>query len=90
LIIAAAGFAKLAGPAKLPGILHMAAGRIATNLSAEQVLTFAAGAFITNPKKAHNRVAIGGFGWTSDRQSIVLLDANARRMFADIRDGNLS
>jgi hypothetical protein len=35
-------------------------------------------------------VAIGGFGWTSDRQSIVLLDANARRMFADIRDGNLS
>jgi len=90
LIMAAAGFAKLAGPARLPGLLRMAAPKVATNLSAEQVLTFAAGAYVTNPKKVHNKVAIGGFGWTSDRQSIVLLDANARRMFADIRDGNLS
>jgi len=90
MIMAAAGFAKLVGPAKLPGILAMAAPRIGTNLSAEQVLTFAAGAFVTDPNKVHNRVAIGGFGMTSDGQSIVLLDANARRMFADIRDGNLS
>jgi len=90
LIMAAGAFTKLVGPAKLPGILHIAAPNITTNLSAEQVLTFAAGAFVTKPKKVHNRVAIGGFGWTSDRQSIVLLDANARRMFADIRDGNLS
>ena len=90
MIMAAAGFAKLAGPAKLPGILAMAAPRIGTNLSAEQVLTFAAGAYVTDPNKVHNRVAIGGFGMTSDGQSIVLLDANARRMFADIRDGNLS
>ena len=90
MIMAAAGFAKLVGPAKLPGILAMAAPRIGTNLSAEQVLTFAAGAYVTDPNKVHNRVAIGGFGMTSDVQSIVLLDANARRMFADIRDGNLS
>ena len=90
MIMAAAGFAKLVGPAKLPGILAMAAPRIGTNLSAEQVLTFAAGAYVTDPNKVHNRVAIGGFGMTSDGQSIVLLDANARRMFADIRDGNLS
>lgn len=90
MIMAAAGFAKLAGPAKLPGILQMAAPRIGTNLSAEQVLTFAAGAYATDPNRVRNRVATGGFGWTSDRQSIVLLDANARRMFADIRDGNLS
>ncbi|MBE3076448.1 MAG: LCP family protein [Actinobacteria bacterium] len=90
LIMAAAGFAKLSGPAKLPGILQTAAPGVTTNLSAEQVLTFAAGAYVTQPSKVHNRVAIGGFGWTSDRQSIVLLDANARRMFADILDGNLS
>ena len=89
-IMAAAGFAKLSGPARLPGILQIAAPRIATNLSAEQVLTFAAGVYITKPSKVHNRVAIGGFGQTSDGQSIVLLNANARRMFADIRDGNLS
>ncbi len=90
LIMAAAAFTKLSGPAKLPGILQIAAPNITTNLSAEQVLTFAAGAFITSPGKVHNRVAIGTFGWTADRQSIVLLDANARRMFADIKDGNLS
>lgn len=90
MIMAAAGFAKLLGPAALPGILSKAAPSIATNLSAEQVLTFAAGALVTDPKKVPNKVAIGGFGWTPDRQSIVLLDANARRMFADIRDGNLS
>jgi len=90
MIMAAADFAKLVGPSKLPGILGMAAPGIGTNLSAEQVLTFAAGAYVTSPKKVHNRVAIGGFGWTPDRQSIVLLDANARRMFADIKDGNLS
>ena len=89
LILAAAGFTKLEGPAKLPGILHIAAPDITTNLSAEQVLTFAAGVFLTSPLKVHNRVAIGGFGMTSDGQSIVLLDDNARRMFADIRDGNL-
>jgi LCP family protein required for cell wall assembly len=90
LIMAAAGFTRLEGPAKLPAILHIAAPFITTNLSAEQVLTFAAGAYVTNPNKVHNRVAIGGFGMTSDGQSIVLLDANARRMFADIRNGNLS
>lgn len=90
LIQAVNSFTKRAGPTKLPAILHMAGSRMGTNLSAEQVLTFAAGAFITNPRKVPNKVASGGFGWTSDRQSIVLLDARARRMFADIRDGNLS
>jgi polyisoprenyl-teichoic acid--peptidoglycan teichoic acid transferase len=90
IIMAAAGFAKLLGPAKLPSLLGKAAPNIATNLSAEQVLTLAAGVFVTNPGKVNNRVVIGGFGMTSDGQSIVLLDANARRMFADIRDGNLS
>jgi LCP family protein required for cell wall assembly len=90
MIMAAAGFAKVLGPPALPGILSKAAPRIATNLSAEQVLTFAAGALVTDPKRVPNKVAIGGFGMTSDGQSIVLLDANARRMFADIRDGNLS
>ncbi len=89
LIMAAGAFTKLLGPAKLPGILHTAAPNLTTNLSAEQVLTFAASAFITSPNKVHNRVAAGTFGWTADRQSIVLFDAQARRYFADIRDGNL-
>jgi len=88
IILAASALAKRLGPAKLPAILRKAAGMITTNLSAEAVLTFAAGAYVT--KSSHNRVATGGFGWTPDGQSIVLLDANARRLFADMRDGNLS
>jgi LCP family protein required for cell wall assembly len=90
LILAAAGVARHVGPAKLPGILEKAAPQIATNLSAEEVLTFAAGVFSTRPDKMHNRVATGGAGMTADGQSIVTLDANARNLFADIRDGNLS
>jgi len=90
MIKAVANFAKRAGPAKLPGFLAAAAPRMGTNLSAEQVLTFAAGVYITPSAKVPNRVATGGFGMTSDGQSIVLVQANARRLFADIRDGNLS
>jgi len=91
LILKAAGdFVKLVGPARLPAILSAAAPRIGTNLSAEQVLTFAAGVFVTRQSRVHNKVATGGFGMTSDGQSIVLLDARARSLFADIRDGNLS
>lgn len=90
LILAAAGFTKHQGPTKLPGLLRMAAPKIGTNMSAEEVLTFAAGVYITNPKKVHNRVAAGGLGTTSDGQSIVLWDAKARRLFGDIRNGNLS
>jgi LCP family protein required for cell wall assembly len=90
MILAAAGFTKLVAPARLPGILAMAAPSIGTNMSAEQVLTFAAGARVTDPNKVNNRVATGGFGWTSDGQSIVLLDNSAGRLFADIRDGSLS
>jgi len=90
LIMAARALAQLAGPAKLPGILQAVGRNVTTNMSAEQVLTFAAAAYVTNPKKVPNRVATGGFGMTSGGESIVLLDAGARRLFADIRDGNLS
>ena len=90
LIMAGAGFAKLAGPARLPGLLAMAAPKIGTNLSAEQVLTFAAAVYVTQPNKVHNRVAAGSIGMTSGGESIVHFDNNARRLFADIRNGNLS
>jgi len=81
MIVAAAGVAKRVGPTKLPRILAKAAPAIGTNLSAEQLLTFAASVYVTSPAKVPNKVAKGGF---------VLLDANARALFADIRDGNLS
>jgi LCP family protein required for cell wall assembly len=89
LILAAGAYTKLVGPARLPGIIHRAAPNFTTNLSAEQMLTLVANVYVTSPRKVHNRVAAGSFGWTPDRQSIVLFDSQARRFFADIRDGNL-
>lgn len=90
LIMAAGGFARLVGPARLPGLLHGAAPNLTTNLSAEEVLTFVASAYVTSPRKVPNKVAAGSFGSSADGQSIVLFDNKARRLFADIRDGNLS
>jgi LCP family protein required for cell wall assembly len=89
LILAAGGFTKLAGPLRLPAILRTAGPNIATNLTAEQVLTLAAATYVTSPRRVHNRVAAGSIGTSSDGQSIVLFDGKARRYFADIRDGNL-
>ncbi|MBC7558631.1 MAG: LCP family protein [Dermatophilaceae bacterium] len=89
LILAAGGFTKLAGPLRLPGILQVASPNISTDLTAEQVLTFAAATYITSPRRVHNRVAAGSIGTSSDGQSIVLFDSQARRFFADIKDGNL-
>lgn len=89
LIMAAGGFTKVQGPARLPGILHRAAPLVTTNLSAEQVLTFAAATYVTSPKKVRNRVAAGSFGMTSGRESIVIWNDNARRLFADMGNGNL-
>jgi len=83
IILAAAGFAKQVGPIKLPRILQMGAPKIETNLSAEQVLTFAAGVFVTRPDKVHNRVAIGGFrndvGWAVDSSARRQRQAYVRR-----------
>ena len=90
LILAAGDLTRLAGPAKLPGILRTVGRYTGTNMTAEQVLLFAAAALVTNPKKVRNQVAAGSFDFTSDGQSIVLFDDHARRLFADIRDGNLS
>lgn len=89
LILAAGGFTKLAGPLRLPGILQVASPNISTDLTAEQVLTFAAATYVTSPRRVHNRVAAGSIGTSSDGQSIVLFDSQARRFFADIKDGNL-
>jgi LCP family protein required for cell wall assembly len=89
LVMAAGAYTKLVGPARLPGILHGVAPNITTNLSAEQMLTLAANVYFTSPRKVHNRVAAGSIGTSGDGQSIVLFDSQARRFFADIRDGNL-
>jgi polyisoprenyl-teichoic acid--peptidoglycan teichoic acid transferase len=90
VILAAAAITKLLGPSALPSMLAKAAPSLKTDLSAEQVLTLAATVFVTDVGKVGNRVAKGGFGTTSGGASIVRLDGQARRYFADLRDGNLS
>ena len=80
VVLAAAAMARLAGPAALPPILTRAAPSLQTDLSAEQVLTFAASLYVTDPRRVGNRVAKGGFDTTSGGASIVRLDGQARRL----------
>ena len=89
LLQAGIALARAAGPGKLAVFLTKVSNHVITNLSAEQMLTFAARMYVTSPSKIHNAVATGGFGMTSDGQSIVELGASARALFADMRDGSL-
>ena len=89
VILAAAIKAKLAGPIAIPEALTSFSKVGKSNLDAEQILTFTAGLHALNPLKVGRGVAKGAFGWAG-QQSIVVLGAEARRLFAQFRDGNLS
>ena len=89
LILAAAVKAKLAGPIAIPDALTDFSRVGLSNLSAEQILTFAAGLHTLNPLRVGRGVAKGAFGWAG-RQSIVVLGQEARTLFASFKDGNLS
>ena len=52
------------------------------NMSEGHGLTCAAGVYATGLNNGCNRVVPGAFGRTVDRQSIVLLNASARRLLA--------
>ena len=89
VILAAAIKAKLAGPIAIPSALTSFSKVGRSNLSAEQILTFTAGLHQLSPLKVGRGVAKGAFG-QAGRQSIVVLGNEARRLFAQFRDGNLS
>ncbi len=89
LLVAAAIKAKLAGPIAVPGALTSFSSVGQSDLSAEEMLTFAAGLYRVNPTKVGRGVAAGPFGWAGS-QSIVVLGDQARRLFASFADGNLS
>ncbi len=89
VILAAALKAKLAGPIAIPAALTSFSKVGYSNLTAEQILTFTAGLHALSPLKVGRGVAQGAFGWAG-RQSIVVLGNQARSLFADFRDGNLS
>lgn len=88
VILAAAVKAKLAGPIAIPAALTSFSKVGTSNLTAEQILTFAAGLHQLSPLKVGRGVAKGAFGW-ADKQSIVVLGDEARSLFAEFGDGNL-
>jgi anionic cell wall polymer biosynthesis LytR-Cps2A-Psr (LCP) family protein len=89
VILAAALKARLAGPIAIPSALASFSKVGDSNLTAEQILTFTAGLYRLSPLQVGRGVAQGAFGWAG-RQSIVVLGNQARSLFADFRDGNLS
>jgi LCP family protein required for cell wall assembly len=89
IMLAAAVKAKLAGPAAIPGAMTTVSKYAKTDLDAEQMLTFVARFYKVDPTRAGRGVAQGAFGWASG-QSIVVLGSQARGLFADFKDGNLS
>jgi len=82
LVLAAAIKARMAGIGSVPASLSIADKQVLTNLSAEQVLTFAAAFYRLDPTQVSQFVGKGGFGTSSDGQSIVLLDDESRAKFA--------
>lgn len=88
LILAGAIKAKAMGVGAVPKAITALDKRSVSNLSAEQMLTFAAGFYILSPTKVGHAVAKGSFG-TVGGQSVVLLDNASRRAFASFRDGRL-
>lgn len=89
LILAGAAMVRGGGPEKLPTYLHQLSPYVTTDLSPQQVLTLAAHVFRVQPKNVPNKVATGAFGVRAG-QSVVLLGSSARRLFHDLRDGDLS
>lgn len=91
LVLAALGMQTRAdGPGSLPEVLELVDLWFESDLDAEQMLTFAAWTYRADPAAFGMSVAKGGFGTSSDGQSIVVLDDAAYADFEDFADGNLS
>jgi LCP family protein required for cell wall assembly len=89
LLIAGAIAARLSGVGIIAEEMTVVNRNADSNLTAAQALTFAASFYKLNPLKIGHGVAKGGFGTSSDGQSIVLLDSESEAMFRDFRDGRL-
>lgn len=88
IILAAAVKAKLAGTQAIPAAFTSFSKVGTSNLSAEQMLTYAARLHVLNPLQVGRGVAKGALG-RAGQQSIVVLGSQARALFASFRDGNL-
>ncbi len=89
ILLAVAIKAKLLGPIAIPGAMTSVSTYAKSNLTAEQMLTYAASFYQLNPTQIGRGVAKGPIG-TVGSQSVVRLGTEAKRLFASFKDGNLS
>lgn len=89
LLVAAAVKARLAGPGAIPAAMTSVDRHAKTDLDAAAMLTYLARFYRLDPSKVGRGVAQGSFGWAGS-QSIVVLGRQAKGLFAQFKDGNLS
>lgn len=90
LLVAAAIKARLQGVGAIPTIMSITAPHCETTVSAADALRFGAAFHRLDPARVGRYVAKGALGWSSDGQSIVLLDDASRAAFTRFRTGRLS
>lgn len=88
VIKGAVAMLKLRGPLALPGIMEQSEPWVTTNLSSEELLTFALGAMDLDLGTVENQV-VPGRAVTIDGKSVVQLADGAATLFADLADGTL-
>jgi LCP family protein required for cell wall assembly len=89
ILLAAAIKARLAGPGAIPGAMTSVYRHAKSDLDAASMLTYLARFYRIDPSKVGRGVAQGAFGWAGS-QSIVVLGRQAKDLFAQFKDGNLS
>ncbi len=89
LLLAAAVTARVQGVGVVPKEMSIISTYAESDLSATDALTFVASFYKVDPTKVGHTVAKGGFGTSSDGQSIVILDAASKKAFAAFKDGRL-
>ncbi len=89
VMLGALNKAQAAGILQLPGLLELLCEYTWTDLSAESLLTLAAGAFEVDPANVANRVLPGTIQMIAGA-SVVVLDPEAEEYYRDLDDGILT
>jgi LCP family protein required for cell wall assembly len=89
ILLGAAMGVKALGPASIPGLMEKAEPYLYTDMTPEQLFTFAVMAINANIGETPNVVAPGKSG-TAGGASVVFLSDSVPALFADLADGTLS
>ena len=89
IIMAALAMLQPDGVQSVPGLLELLLTHTWTDLSSEDLLTWAVAAFETDPEDMLNFVLPGRAGSTAGGQSVVFLDDSVEAIFRDLDDGLL-